>query len=206
MDNDWKQLIKADWAQRHSYMERKRSEYADLAARSNSSQLTVEDSLSLAGLTEEIYGADRALPLYQSLVDSDQTMHACFSFGRLLLKKKDLSGQAYIERVMEKMPSSRFDGCSAIADYYYSIGDTESARLWYNKTQDESDIAAIASQERSQFLINDTLLPHGLTSSRVNAVISHLASLTVPVKRISCRKKFQFIPTCLAISWLYARL
>lgn len=195
IDALWQKMLEADWAQRHVYMQQRRSELTALENKIHNSPLSADESIQLAQLTESIHGPEKALPLYQQLAQSHpDNMQMLFSVGRLLLEKKDPAGQPMIERVMEKAPTSRQAGCELLAKFHYDLGDLEAAKQWRFKMEDEYDASAAVEQERANITAYDKFLPHGLDTEEVKKICDSLAAIEMPFRACLAKKAVKLSP------------
>jgi Zn-dependent protease with chaperone function len=195
IDGMWQKMLESEWTQRHAYMKQQREELISLENKAASSSLDTDESIQLAHLTEAIHGPQKALPLFENLAAlQPDNMQAVFSVGRLLLEQKNPSGQPLIERVMEKMPSSRPTGCELLAKFHYDLGDLEKAKLWRFKMEDEYSVTEAAQNERTTLTTSDKFLPHGLDEAAVKQICDQLASIPIPMRVCLAKKVVKLLP------------
>ena len=96
----WRFEIAGWWNERYQYA---------TAARKRLAQLEDEggETWERAQLTEELEGAEAALPFYRSLVEQDlDDAPASFALGRALLARGDEAGLVHLDRAMEIVPEA----------------------------------------------------------------------------------------------------
>ncbi|HEU4643360.1 MAG TPA: M48 family metallopeptidase [Gemmatimonadaceae bacterium] len=149
LDEQWRGQVSARWRDRHRHLVRARDGLRELAARAESTELTADERFRVADWTEDVHGAEAALPLVTALV-RDEPRHASglFMLGRLLLARGDDAGIAHLERAMEVDPGAIMVASSMIAGYLEQTGRSREAIAYRTRADASAAEASAARAER----------------------------------------------------------
>ncbi|HEX6964243.1 MAG TPA: M48 family metalloprotease [Gemmatimonadaceae bacterium] len=149
LDEQWRSEVSARWTDRHRHLVRARDGLRELAARAEQGPLEPGERYRMADWTEDIHGADAALPIVKALVD-DEPEHASalFMLGRLFLARGDEAGIDYIERAIRIDPSATATAASMIAAYLRGVGRGEDATAYEARAAAAAYESAAAKAER----------------------------------------------------------
>ena len=176
LDARWRQEVTARWKDRHRHLVRARDGLRELEARATQAPLDLEERFHVADWTEDVYGADAALPLVTALVhDAPRHASGCFMLGRLLLARNEESGIAYLERAMQIDPGATGMAAAMIAGYLRNVGRVQEASAF----QAEADVVIAAAEaadaERRRVGPGDHFVPADVQDSDRARLIEQLA-------------------------------
>ncbi|HXT47908.1 MAG TPA: M48 family metallopeptidase, partial [Gemmatimonadaceae bacterium] len=123
LDDNWRGSVSATWKDRHRHLVRAREGLREHLERGEQAPLTPDEQYHVADLTEDLHGAEAALPLLIALVSTEPS-HASglFMLGRILLAANDDAGIAYLERAVQIDPSAAGSASSLIAAHLQQVG------------------------------------------------------------------------------------
>lgn len=101
VDRAWRDDVTKGWSEQYSEAQRDKHQLEQLEARDD---LSADDALRRAQLTEMFRGEDEALAHYRELVDTENDAFARFAIGRLLLDREDARRAALARRVDRARP------------------------------------------------------------------------------------------------------
>lgn len=177
LDQRWHHNIAPAWQERHQYAQEAQRdlEALDEKARSGVS-LSLEEAWQRAAWTEEFRDAERALPLYQDVLDRVPEIAAAhFAVGRLLIAKDDPSGIPHLETAIAHDHDVTLPALDLLCDFHKRRGEAATARDVYKRAQHHADTLEESARERSQIGRKDRFLPHGLSAEEVGALCEQLA-------------------------------
>ncbi|HEY9450557.1 MAG TPA: hypothetical protein VIQ60_12475, partial [Gemmatimonadaceae bacterium] len=163
LDDRWRGEVSARWTDRHRHLVQARDGLRELVTRSESTALTSDERFQMADWTEDVEGAEAALPLVSALVQ-DEPHHASglFMLGRLLLAREDDSGIAYLERAIQVEPDASAAASALIAAYLQRVGRTRDAITYQTRAEESAADASAALAERQSIARADELMPAAL--------------------------------------------
>lgn len=160
LDDRWRGEVSARWTDRHRHLVRARDGLRGLIERSNSTALDPEERFRMADWTEDVEGADAALPLVSALVhDEPRHASALFMLGRLLLARGDDAGIAYLERAIQIDADAAAAASALIAGYFQQVGRTRDAIAYQTRAEESAAEASAARSERQSMARGDALMP-----------------------------------------------
>lgn len=132
-DNEWRAAIAPWWSERHAQITNSRERFAALSKRAPA-QLSDDELFTLARLSEELEGPERAYPLYLALAKRpSRPLGARFAVGRLLLQKGDDRGKHVIDRIIAENPDTVMAGCEVVVRYLRSRGREQEAKAYVGR-------------------------------------------------------------------------
>ena len=173
-DRDWRENVSRWWEGRHQYVNESRARLAELDTAAG--ELSVEDELTRALLTEEVRDGDCALRILESLAPRAQE-HAgvLFALGRLRLERNDESGLGLLQQASERDPTLDQSARSLIVHYLHRHGRNEEARPHIDALMAAGQRDELARREHEQLKRDDTLLPHEIDPAALTALTAQLA-------------------------------
>ncbi len=173
-DRDWRENVSRWWEGRHQYVNESRARLAELDTAAG--ELSVEDELTRALLTEEVRYGDCALRILEFLAPRAQE-HAgvLFALGRLRLERNDESGLGLLQQASERDPTLDQSARSLIVHYLHRHGRNEEARPHIDALMAAGQRDELARREREQLKRDDTLLPHEMEPAALTALTAQLA-------------------------------
>jgi len=158
LDDRWCGKVAASWKDRHLHLTRAREGLRELAARAQETPLTPDQQFQVADWTEDLEGADAALPLVKALVESNQR-HASglYMLGRMLLARNDDAGIAYLERAMQIDTSATGPASSLIAAHLKRVGRRQESIAFRTRAETSMADEAAALAERRSIVKSDKL-------------------------------------------------
>ena len=174
-DRLWQENVREWWRQRHQFATGSRSRLAELEAKAATAELSVNEALERATLTEELMDAATALPLYEAVLQrAPDNAAALFAVGRLKLDNDDDAGIQLLERA-SALDSALAQACGVqIVEYLRRHGRNADARSHIDDLSRSAERDEIARRERAQLRTSDTLLPHELPEEAVQAIVEKL--------------------------------
>jgi len=172
VDHAWREDVTAQWQEHHSEAQSDKTELEQLEARGD---LSPEDALRRAQLTEAFRNPDEALARYRELVDTENDAPARFAVGRLLLEREDDAGLRWLDEAMNRDPEAVLPG-SQIAHAYLREHDREDeAEAYRTRAEEQTKVFEHAAGERSEVSVDDRLEPADLPADLVAKVRENLA-------------------------------
>jgi Zn-dependent protease with chaperone function len=159
VDHAWHEDVREQWHEQHSEAQRGKSELERLEARSD---LSPEDALRRAHLTEAFRSPDEALARYRELVDTENDVPARFAVGQLLLERGDDAGLRWLDEAMDRDPEAVLPGCQIAYAYLREHDREEQADAYRIRAEGQAKILEHAAGERSEVSVEDRLEPPDL--------------------------------------------
>jgi Zn-dependent protease with chaperone function len=159
VDQAWREDVMTHWHEQHSEAQRDKSELARLDA---SDELSSEDALRRAHLTEMFRTEDEALARYRELVDTENEVPARFAVGRLLLQREDDAGLRWLDEAMDRDPEAVLPGCQVAFMYLLEHDRENEAEAYSNRAEQQAKVFEHAAGERSEVSVEDRLEPPDL--------------------------------------------
>jgi Zn-dependent protease with chaperone function len=174
-DRIWHENVQNWWSERHQFAAESRSRLTELEAAAATAELSVDDALNRATLTEELTGAATARPLYEAVLQrAPENAAALFAVGRLKLDSDDDAGIELLQQASRLDPACAQASAVQIVEYLRRHGRNADARSHIDDLTQASERDDLARRERSQLLTSDTLLPHELPAETVQAIVEKL--------------------------------
>jgi Zn-dependent protease with chaperone function len=174
-DRFWRENVQDWWRGRHQFVTESRSRLAELEATAATTELSVDDALKRATLTEELMDGAAARPLYEAVLQrAPENAEALFAVGRLKLASDDDAGIELLQRA-SKLDQACAQACAVqIVEYLRRHGRNAEARSHIDDLAQAGQRDDLARRERAQLLTSDTLLPHELPAEAVQAIVEKL--------------------------------
>jgi Zn-dependent protease with chaperone function len=174
-DRLWQENVQNWWRERHKFATESRSRLTELEATAATGELSVDDALQRATLTEELMDAASARPLYEAvLLRAPDNAMASFAVGRLKLDSDDDAGIELLERASRLDPSIAQACRVQIVEYLRRHGRNADARSHIDDLARAAQQDELARRERGVLRTSDTLLPHELPAESVQAIVEQL--------------------------------
>ena len=174
-DRVWHENVRDWWRERHQFATESRSRLAELEASAAAAELSVDDALKRATLTEELADAAAARPLYEAvLLRAPENAAALFAVGRLRLDSNDDSGIELLQRASASDPAYGQSCAAMIVEYLRRHGRNAEARSHIDDLTQAGERDDLARRERAQLTTSDTLLPHELPAETVQGIVEKL--------------------------------
>ena len=178
MSGIWQAAAEMSWEHTRLARSEAREGIAALTAKAAAEPLDVNERWQLADWTEDIDGADAALPMFEAVLrDDPEHASALFSTGRLLLDRRDERGIALIERVMERDEGAVLAGCGLVYNFLANEGRLEEADRYRERGSTRAVLLQDAERERTQITPKDAYLPSELPPETVQELIGQLDRL-----------------------------
>jgi Zn-dependent protease with chaperone function len=191
----WREAVAEHWRERYTAAQNDLRRLEALNAEAMEHQLSVEDALEQAQLTEELADEAASVPLYEAILARDeQCALALFRLGCLRLDRKDERGIELIERAMEEDQEAILSGCQAIYNFLVAQGRHERAQIYYTRGMNRAQVLNDADRERADVTWQDTLLPHQLSVEQLAQVVAHLARFPEIERAYLVCKQVQHLP------------
>lgn len=177
-DRVWHENVRDWWRERHQFVAESRARLAELEASAATAELSVDDALKRASLTEELIDAATARPLYEAVLQrAPQNAEALFAVGRLKLESDDDAGIELLQRAARLEPASAQACGVQIVEYLRRHGRNTEARSHIDDLMAAGERDNVARRERAQLLTSDKLLPHELPAATVQGIVDKLRDL-----------------------------
>jgi Zn-dependent protease with chaperone function len=196
LDAQWRQRVAETWKQTHKATQQQRSRLTELRALAAKQPLDVLPSLELAGLEEQLgAGPEAALVMRRSMVSRfPESLPARFALARQQLQGGEPDGVAPMESVIAGDASALLSGSELLRDYYWRRGEQALARQWHERYLERARILNAAKQERTQFNLKDSAVPHGLSPAALASLCSQLRQIPRLSRAYLARKVTQHLP------------
>jgi Zn-dependent protease with chaperone function len=174
-DRLWHENVQNWWRERHQFATQSRSRLTELEATATTAELSVDDALERATLTEELMDAATARPLYEAVLQrAPENAAASFAVGRLKLDSDDDAGIELLQRASKLDPAYAQACGGQIVEYLRRHGRNAEARSHIDDLNQAGQRDDLARRERAQLLTSDKLLPHELPTETVQAIVEKL--------------------------------
>ena len=154
VDHAWREDVMNQWHEHHSEAQRDKGELERLEARDD---LSPEDALRRAHLTETFRSKDEALSRYRELVDTDNDAPARFAVGRLLLEREDDEGLQWLDEAMGRDPEAVLPACQLAYGYLRDHDRDDEAEKYRARAEQQAEVFQHAAGERSEVSVEDRL-------------------------------------------------
>jgi hypothetical protein len=136
-------------------------------------------ALELASLQEEVgEGPAAALAMRRTLLEKHtDSQPVRFALAYQLLQRGEAEGVPLMEAVLAAEPDAILPGAAALRDYYARQDDMPRARHWHEQHLERASLLQHARQERSRWLLADTIVPHGLGAEALAALLAQLRAI-----------------------------
>ena len=159
VDAAWRENVEAIWSEQHSEAQHDKAELERLEAQQD---LSADDALRRAQLTEAFRGEEEALARYRELVDSENDAAARFAVGRLLLEREDDEGLRWLDEAMDRDPEAVLPSCQIAFLYLRDHDRDDEAERYRARAEQQADVFEQAAGERSSVSVDDRLEPSNL--------------------------------------------
>lgn len=158
LDDEWRENVSATWKDRHGHLVRAKEGLRELLDRGEQAPLTPDEQFRVADWTEDLHGAQAALPLLVALVSTEPT-HASglFMLGRILLAANDDAGIAYLERATQIDHDAVGTASALIAAHLQRVGRGREAIAYRTRAEASFAENAAADAERRGIKPRDKL-------------------------------------------------
>lgn len=179
------------WNGRYEYVTAARKRLGELASVDD---LRPAEAWERAQLTEELEGADAALPLYRDLVEEDlEDASASFALGRLLLARGDETGLVHLDHAMELAPDAIVPCCELACDFLGRRGRPADSVPYRERCLERQRLIEQDASERSSLPYNAVYLEHALDPETLARFQEQLSAW--PLKRAwLVRKQLEVFP------------
>jgi Zn-dependent protease with chaperone function len=172
VDGAWRDDVMELWHEQHSEAQRDRSTLEQLEARA---ELSSEDALRRAQLTEVFRTPDEALARFRELIDTDNDAPARFAVGRLLLAREDDEGLRWLDEAMDRDPEAVLPSCQIAYLYLRDHDRDDEAERYRIRAEEQATVFEHAAGERSGVSVDDRLEPANLPADVVHELHEHVA-------------------------------
>lgn len=178
LDAQWQERVAGPWAARHEEVKTMRERLAQLD-RADQSQLSLDERIAQAYLTEEVgAGEAAALAAFRALLAANPDHPALnFAVGQRLLKIGDAAGAPLVERAMDLEDDAIASGAALLRDFYEKRGDEAQRKRWHQRWVDRLELLQAADAERGNVSLRDRFMPNELNDQQLDTLRSHLATL-----------------------------
>jgi len=191
----WENAVKTQWRQRYLRAEKDRERLRELQGHEAGRPLTADEHYERAAVTLEQEGDAAALPLLQRVLAlAPGHAQANFLLGRALIEDDDKAGIDALEKAMAQDPDFVTIGLDLLYRYYRRIGQPDQMRVLEKRYDESQDTLRFARAERDHILINDTFLPHNLSTSQVEDIQKQLTEYAEISRAYLVRKEVSFYP------------
>jgi len=174
-DRLWHENVQTWWRERHQFATESRSRLAELEATAATAELSIDEALKRATLTEELTDVATARPLYEAVLQrAPENAAALFAVGRLKLNSDDNAGIELLQRASGLDPALAQACGVQIVEYLRRHGRNADARSHIDDLTKADERDDLARRERSQLHTSDTLLPHELPAETVQSIVEKL--------------------------------
>jgi hypothetical protein len=157
---EWAETVRTTWQNEHREMADTSLRLALLENKARLGALNADETFDYALWTERLHGAEKALPLYESMATTEPSHAPCrFALGRLRLNNKDKAGLQDMEEAMALDPQCTPYACREVAAFMESIGDEELAISYRDRAEEAETLLTRLDIERERFSGDDILLP-----------------------------------------------
>jgi hypothetical protein len=158
----WGSQVGDHWQQQYAAIAEARDGVATLSARPPES-LSSRERFQLASWTEDLQGADVALPMYEAIMAADPDLvPARYAVGRIRLHRGDESGLALIDQAMDRDADAILPGCELAIAFLESQGRSEAADRYRERGNVRHQLLVAAHEERDNIGVKDSYLPSDL--------------------------------------------
>jgi Zn-dependent protease with chaperone function len=160
VDRSWREEVAAGWSEQHVEALRNRQELEQLEARAD---LSADDALKRAQLTEMFRSEDEALARYREVLDTENDAAGRSSIGHLLLGRDDDEGLRWLDESMERDPEAVLPACQIAYGYLRDRDRDDEAQRYRERAERQANVFEQAADERSRVSIEDRLEPADLS-------------------------------------------
>jgi Zn-dependent protease with chaperone function len=169
-DRQWQAAVADGWRSRYEHVRDARVKLEAYSRRSPA-ELTDEELLEHARLSEDLEGLEQAMPLVAALFERNPGDHrARYTYGRLLLRQGRDEGLQLVEDMMATDPGAVLPGCQVIVEYLLANGREAEAKPYIERFARQQALEQQQRAERQAIRKKDTLLPHALPPDAFEAL------------------------------------
>jgi tetratricopeptide (TPR) repeat protein len=172
VDRAWRDDVTKGWSEQYSEAQRDKHQLEQLEARDD---LSADDALRRAQLTEMFRGEDEALAHYRELVDTENDAFARFAIGRLLLDREDDEGLRWLDESIERDPEAVLPACQIAYGYLRDHGRDQEAERYRERAEQQANVFEQAAGERSEVSVDDRLEPSNLPGELLEGLREKMA-------------------------------
>ncbi|MCI0673933.1 MAG: M48 family metalloprotease, partial [Myxococcaceae bacterium] len=175
LDGEWKDAVVMRWREEHAAAQEKQRRLEELESVARGAELSEEQEWERADLTEDVHGADAAIPLLRELlVRSPAHASANFTLGRLLLAREEASGLEHLEAAMKRSVEAVVPASRIAAAFFARQGRAEEARTWFERGEAWARKLEESKEERDSLRQSDSFAPHGVAEEALQALAAQL--------------------------------
>jgi Zn-dependent protease with chaperone function len=172
LDRDWRIAARERWRAVHRQTQAARARLAELTAQEDASD---DELFERAKLTEDLTGADAALPHYRGVLARDGShAGAAFAVGRLLLAGGDESGIELLERSIARTHQAILPATEHALRFLRSRGREADVAHWLERARAHHRKLTEAEEERSSVSLDAQYDAAGLDSESLGRLVLYL--------------------------------
>ncbi|NET50011.1 MAG: tetratricopeptide repeat protein, partial [Merismopedia sp. SIO2A8] len=138
--------------------------------------LTIEETWQRAYLTQQFYGKQAAISLFQTvLARSPHHPYANYHLGKILVEQEDWTGIQYLEEAMAHHPNLVISCAELLYEVYQSRQHHHKAMMYRQRRQQHQALWAITKIERDTLQLSDRFGHHNLPSDECQQLAETLA-------------------------------
>lgn len=195
LDRSWHDSVVDHWKQENAQAVAQQKRLAELDAKEATGPLSTEERWARACLLSAEERMQESEALVENLVATAPTFAPSQSvWGIILLHRGDEQGLGHIDRALELGGIDPVDPCRAAYVYLVSHNRTAEAERYANRVREHQAMLAAAREERATFTEHDSVEPHGLTESQLEALRQALKAFPEVRSAALARKKVKHFP------------
>lgn len=188
LDERWPTRAADGWKARFATCEEHRKRLAGLEEAQRQG-LTAEQAWEIAYRSEDLYGSETSLPLYQAVLQQDPNFPAAhYAVGRLLLARGDEKGITHLERAVKLDYRVAVGAYGMIRDFLYSAHKREQAEGYQKRLLQAWEVAQRIQQERAIARPGDRYGQHDLSRDEIEALAAQLRNYAQIARAYFVRK------------------
>lgn len=194
-ETEWHESVKEEWAERHAFLTKARSELTRIETKVQTGVLTSDEILDRAFLTKILKGLESAVELFQeALKHFPDHPEANYQYGVALLEQGNAEGVRHLEKAMNQDIDAVMPGCRRIFEFYQDQNQPEEAERYRGRAQQHYEEMQLAQEERQSFTLSDELVPHTATSEQVRTLLHYLRGNPKIKAAYLAQKRVQHFP------------
>ncbi len=195
LNQQWYSQIQTQWQQRYEYVQTAKLKLQELETRASNTQLTPQEAWHRASLTEELIDRATALPLYQSLLETNlQQVSAAYAVGRILLAQENEQGIEFIQRAMRQDSRSIVSGCEEIYNFLQRHHRAEEAQVYLEQARQKIQLDQMAQAEHEHLNLNDSFIVTTLSPEHRALMMSQLQVHQNIKRAYLVQKELKYLP------------
>jgi Zn-dependent protease with chaperone function len=170
----WFEQQADNWKHQYEHVAESKRKLNELSGK-NISDLSFDDAMTRAMLTEQYKTEEEALGVYKE-IDQAFPPHAAvkFSIGRVLLGQRNGDGISFIETAMELDEDFVSHGSQMIYAYHVETGQEQKAEDYYERFVKREEFLETAEEERSRIAADCVFMPHELNAQELSNIQDQL--------------------------------